>query len=95
MQWIRQRMIPCAYGAVNLLEQRELENGSVEVKLVNQAAFDLPDKSTTNLRDLVNAGIELRRVDSAVYGYGSSGDIVTGDPSVDNQQTITNDEGDK
>lgn len=91
MQWIRQRMIPCAYGAINLPEQRELENGEVEVKLVNQAAFDLPDKSTTNLQDLINAGIDLKRVDSAVFGYGSGGDIVTGDLSA---QTKTQ-EGDK
>lgn len=92
MQWIRQRMIPPAYGAVNLPEQRELENGSVEVKLVNQADFDLPDKSTTNLQDLINAGVDLRRVDSAVYGYGASGDIVTGNPGETNEQT--NNEGD-
>lgn len=87
MQWIRQRMIPPAYGAVNLPEQRELENGSVEVKLVNQADFDLPDKSTTNLQDLINAGVDLRRVDSAVYGYGSGGDIITGNPDETNKQT--------
>lgn len=92
MQWIRQRMIPCAYGAINLPEQRELENGEVEVKLVNQASFDLPDKSTTNLRDLINAGVDLKRVDSAVYGYGAGGDIVTGDPQQQQQQQI-NDQG--
>lgn len=94
MQWIRQRMIPPAYGAVNLPEQHELENGNVEVKLVNQANFDLPDKSTTNLQDLINAGVDLRRVDPAVYGYGSGGDIVTGDPQQQQQQQINN-EGDK
>lgn len=92
MQWIRQRMIPPAYGAVNLPEQREFENGNVEVKLVNQANFDLPDKSTTNLQDLINAGVDLRRVDSAVYGYGSGGDIITGNPGETNNQT---NEGDK
>lgn len=91
MQWIRQRMIPCAYGAINLPEQRELENGSVEVRLVNQSDFDLPDKSTTNLQDLINAGIDLKRVDSAVFGYGSGGDIVTGVPS---SEINNNNEGD-
>lgn len=93
MQWIRQRMIPPAYGAINLPEQHELENGNVEVKLVNQANFDLPDKSTTNLRDLINAGVDLRRVDSAVYGYGAGGDIVTGNPATNEQNDISQ-EGD-
>lgn len=70
MQWIRQRMRSCAYGRVLLPEPVTLENGNLEVRQVDQSSFRLPDKSTTDLSALIEAGVDLKRVDSAVYGYG-------------------------
>lgn len=81
MQWIRQRMRPHVFGKIFLPEETRLENGSVETRLVDQASFKLPSSDTTKLSSLIAAGVDVKRVDSAVYGFGndSPATIVIGD----------------
>lgn len=72
----RQKMQPSAFGIIRLPEIHTLDNGQSEVVLRDQSEQVVADPSTTDLKTLLDAGVDLKRVDSRVYG-------IRGDVSVD------------
>lgn len=72
----RQKMQPSAFGIIRLPEIQTLDNGQSEVILRDQSEQVVADPLTTDLKTLLDAGVDIKRVDSRVYG-------IRGDVSVD------------
>lgn len=64
----RQKMQPSAFGIIRLPEIHTFDNGQSEVVLRDQSEQVVADPSTTDLKTLLDAGVNLKRVDSRVYG---------------------------
>lgn len=63
----RQKM-PVSAGFPAVLPQIDvLENGEVLLSYKDQSKFKLPDVETTRLRDLLEAGVDLKQVNSKIF----------------------------
>ena len=92
----RQRLFCHAHGVIKLPELVTLENGSVEIALVDQAANNLPDPSATDLKTLLKAGVNLERVNCKLLSSTDMTPIQIGipDPNAKSEQQ-TETESDK
>ena len=70
----RQRLFLAAGGEPVFLRLQANERGEFEYKEVNDSRVVLPDCSTTDIKALLAAGIDPKRVDTKVL---ASSDIVT------------------
>lgn len=81
----RQKLFLGSPSSVVLPEMRVNENGSVELKQVDQSKVGLPDTETTELRPLLDAGVDVKRVNTKLFGSSA---IVT-DLSTEPDETKT------
>lgn len=85
----RQRMVSAAAFPVVFPVYETNESGETIRKEVNQSEVELPDCSTTDISNLLAAGIEPRRVNTKIL---APRDIVT-DLSVEPEQPETTEQG--
>lgn len=74
----RQKMVPAEFGIIRLPEVKSLDNGQSELLLRDQSEQVVADPSTTDLKTLLDAGVDLKRVDSKVYGIRGEATIDLG-----------------
>lgn len=86
----RQRMALQPHGSMELPVITRLENGSTVVKRVDASTMVLPSVDVTDLKMCLDAGVDLKQVNSKVLGIRGDVEISTVDP---NPQT-NNNEGD-
>lgn len=79
----RQRLFLGSPSSIVLPEMRVNEKGGVVLKQVDQSKVSLPDPETTELRPLLDAGVDIKRVDTKIFGSSS---VVT-DLSVGPEET--------
>lgn len=91
----RQKMRCAEFGIIRLPEVRTLDNGQSELFYRDQSEQIVPDPSTTDLKTLLDAGVDLKRVDSRVLGVHGSLTVDLGLEEPKQEETKTNDEGDK
>lgn len=85
----RQKMVSAPVFPVVYPVYETNESGETVRKEVNQSEVELPDCSTTDISNLLAAGIEPERVNTKIL---APRDIVT-DLSVDPEQTKTKEQG--
>lgn len=85
----RQKLFLGSPSSVVLPELRVNEKGGVELKQIDQSKVVLPDTEVTELRPLLDAGVDVKRVNTKLF---NSSAVVT-DLSVDSEGTQT--EGDE
>lgn len=85
----RQKLFLGSPSSVVLPELKVNEKGGVELKQIDQSKIVLPDSETTELRPLLDAGVDVKRVNTKLF---NSSVFVT-DLSVESEEKKT--EGDE
>lgn len=62
----RQKLFLGSPSSVVLPELRANENGGVELRQIDQSKVILPDTETTDLRALLDAGVNIKRVGTKI-----------------------------
>lgn len=70
----RQRIKPAPVFSCVLPQVKTHEDGAVTIEYVDESKFKLPSPETTRLRDLLDAGIDLKKVNTKLF---SPSEIVT------------------
>lgn len=76
----RQFLTHHMYGEIRLPQIQKLENGAVEIKLVDQSKIPLPDVETTRLSACLAAGVDLKQVPSKVLPSTDTLEVIVGEP---------------
>lgn len=85
----RQNM-PVSPACAAVLPQIEvLETGEVALTYKDQSKFKLPDVSATRLRDLLEAGVDLKQVNSKIFPATEINLEIT-DKTANNNQEVEN-----
>lgn len=85
----RQKLFLGSPSSVVLPELKVNEKGGVELKQVDQSKVVLPDTEATELRPLLDAGVDVKRVNTKLFNSSA----VVMDLSVESEETKT--EGDE
>lgn len=64
----RQKLYTSPVFPAVLPEIKSHENGEVSVSYNDESNFKLPDVETTRLRSLIEAGVDLKQVNSKLFG---------------------------
>lgn len=80
MYHCRQKLNMGAASAVILPELETNELGRSCYKMVDQSKMVLPDVETTDLRAMLDAGVQIKRTDTKLFGAGSVVTDMTPEP---------------
>lgn len=90
----RQKLFHCAASAIILQEVRKNEaTDEVEICHVDQSDFELPDVEMYDLKTCLQAGVNLKQVNSKILPTSDYRMIVKDDETVKNETETQTDDG--